>query len=120
STYAGPDLPRDGAGSITVAIDKPVAVISDRSGGVYVASFSQSRVYRISNGAVTLVAGTTYGFGGDGGLATSAQFRGVFGLALDTGGNLYIADTNNHRIRKVTATSGVIQTVAGTGTPGFD
>ena len=61
----------------------------------------------------------TAGFGGDGAAAVSAQLRSPDGVAVDGSGNLYIADTWNHRIRKVTASTGAISTVAGSGTAGF-
>jgi trimeric autotransporter adhesin len=67
-----------------------------------------------STGIVTTVAGTgTYGTGGDGGLATSAQLSNPFGIAVDASGNIYIADTDDHRIRMVTESTGIITTVAG-------
>ena len=73
-----------------------------------------------TQGVVTTVAGTGQpGFSGDGGLATTAQMNFPGGVAVDRNtNNLYIADLNNQRIRKVTA-SGIISTIAGTGTPGF-
>lgn len=67
---------------------------------------------------INLVAGTTSGFSGDGGAATSAQIAGPRDVAVDSVGNIYIADTNNHRIRKVTVDTGVITTIAGNGTAG--
>src|SRR5262245_55346505 len=116
TTYAGPELPRTGRIAATEAFDIPFAVVPDTVGGFYFSSFYQDRVYRVtSDGIVTLVAGTQYGYGGDGGLATAARLAGPFGLALDAGGNLYIADYFNSRVRKV-APNGVIQTVAGNGT----
>src|ERR1700757_3220512 len=54
----------------------------------------------------------------DGGLATSAQLGNVQGVAIDPWGNLYLSDTDNHRVRKI-STAGIITTVAGTGAPGF-
>src|ERR1019366_2232004 len=68
---------------------------------------------------ITTVAGGNdiLGFEGDGGLATAAQLRGPAGVAVDAAGNLFIADTANNRIRKVSA-SGIITTVAGNGTAG--
>ena len=71
------------------------------------------------DGVISTVAGTgTVGYSGDGGPAIQAQFRDVAGAAVDGGGNLYIADSGNHRIRKVTP-GGIITTVAGSGTYGY-
>jgi uncharacterized protein (TIGR03437 family) len=68
---------------------------------------------------ISTVAGTgTAGYSGDGGLATNATLAGAVGVAVDTAGNLFIADQNNNRIRKV-ATTGIITTVAGTGASGY-
>jgi sugar lactone lactonase YvrE len=70
---------------------------------------------------ITTVAGTgTAGYNGDGILATTAQFNGVQGLALDPAGNIYAADISNNRIRKITISTGVISTIAGTGTAGYN
>ncbi len=120
TTYVGPTgLPINGAAAITQVIDKTLSVTPDGAGGVYFVS-SQNRVYQVTAaGALILTAGIgTYGFNGDGGPATLAQLGGPQGLAIDSTGNLYIADTGNHRIRKVT-TAGVISTVAGGGVAGF-
>jgi len=69
---------------------------------------------------ITTVAGDgTQGFSGDGGLAIYAQLDEPWGIAVDTSGNIYIADQNNNRIRKVTASTGVISTIAGTGTASY-
>ena len=65
-----------------------------------------------------LVGGGKHGFAGDGGSASSALLADAAGLALDAAGNLYIADSSNHRVRKVSA-DGVIQTLGGTGEFGF-
>ncbi len=68
---------------------------------------------------ITTVAGNgTPGFSGDGGRATSAELNSPFGVAFDNTGNLYISDTNNHRIRKMD-TRGIITTVVGNGAPGI-
>ena len=70
-------------------------------------------------GDISTVAGTgASGFSGDGGPATSAELSSPFGVAVDSSGNLFIADQVNHRIRKVDASTGLISTVAGTGTAG--
>jgi len=120
STYAGPAAPVAGAQAITQALDAPYAVVADGQGGVYVASLSLNRVlYVQSDGRLTIVAGTgTPGFSGDGGPATEAQLNEPRGLAVDASGNIYISDTQNHRVRRVTP-NGIINTIAGTGTPGF-
>ena len=69
---------------------------------------------------ITTVAGGGTGGLGDGGLATAATIGYTGGLAVDRSGNIYIADANNQRVRKVDATTGIITTIAGTGTPGYN
>ena len=92
----------------------------DTQGHLFVAEYSGHRIRKITpQGVVTTVAGTgTNSFGGDNGLAVAAQLSNPQGVAVDGAGNLYIADTGNHRIRKVD-TQGVITTLAGTGTGSF-
>ena len=69
---------------------------------------------------ITTIAGTgTSGFSGDGGLATSAKLSNPLGTCIDSAGNVYILDSSNNRIRKITVSSGNISTIAGTGTAGF-
>ena len=90
----------------------------DSAGNLYIADHDNNRIRKVSNGVITTIAGGDgNGFSGDGGLATSAYLYGPGGVAVDFAGNLYIADTGNQRIRKVT--NGVITTVAGSGTAGF-
>jgi uncharacterized protein (TIGR03437 family) len=90
----------------------------DSSGDLYFADGGNNRIRRVTNGVITTVAGNgTRGFSGDNGPATSAGLFDPSGLAVDSVGNLYFADSGNNRIRKVT--NGVITTVAGNGTPGF-
>jgi len=98
-----------------------VSLISDSGGNLYAADYFDCVVGRISSaGAVSVVAGVqgVCGYNGDGIQATQAQLNSPWGLALDSKGNLYIADALNNRVRVVN-TSGVISTVAGTGTCGF-
>jgi uncharacterized repeat protein (TIGR01451 family) len=118
TTYAGPSPPLDGGLAIQYALDRPSAVASDGAGGFYVAS--NLSVYRVTaDGRIRTVAGNgKYGDSGDGGRATSAQLSNPGSIAVDTAGNIYIADTGNNRIRKVTL-DGLIQTVAGDGSYGF-
>jgi beta-lactamase regulating signal transducer with metallopeptidase domain len=112
-TYVGPRFPVDGALATTQSSINPTLVALDGVGGFYFSSSGQHRIYHVAaNGRIRLVAGTGIaGYGGDGGPAASAQLNHPAGLALDSAGNLYIADSVNHRIRKVTA-AGVIATVA--------
>jgi len=122
TTYAGGVLPVDGASAITQNLDLPQSVASDGAGGFYFtnAGTFHHRVYHVvADGTLTAVAGTGIsGFSGDGGRATAAQLNFPSGVAVDASGNLFIADTYNYRIRKVTP-DGVISTVAGNGTGGF-
>jgi uncharacterized protein (TIGR03437 family) len=98
----------------------PVGGAVDASGNVYVADLNNNVVRKVSpSGSVSTAAGTgAAGFSGDGGAATSALLNGPQGVAVDATGNLYIADSGNHRIRMVTP-SGTITTIAGNGLPGF-
>src|ERR1035441_1336449 len=117
STFAGGGLPVNIPGT-SASLDLACCVAADRAGNVFFVV--QNTVLRMdaTTGVLTLVAGNqTTGFSGDNGPATSAQLYYPQGLAVDSAGNLYIADTNNNRIRKVS--NGVITTVAGNGTPGF-
>jgi len=115
-----PYLPVNGAQAITQGIDGSGAVAADGAGGFYVSSEFQNRIYRVAaNGSLSLTAGLgTSGFSGDGGPATTAQLRLPDGVTVDSAGNLYIADKENNRIRKIT-NAGIISTVAGNGTRGF-
>ncbi len=93
---------------------------ADGAGNLFIADRFNHRIRKVdSAGVITTVAGTgDYGFSGDGGPAVQAQLTQPRGVALDGAGNLFIADTINHRIRKVDA-AGVITTVGGTGDYGF-
>ena len=92
----------------------PTNVISDAAGNLYVSETTAHVVRKISaRGQLFTIAGTaTQGFDGDGGPATAALLDSPLGLALGNG-QLYIADSHNHRVRKVDLTSGIITTVAG-------
>ncbi len=111
------------AGPATSAqLNLPTALALDSTGNLYLADTGNHRIRRISatTGIITTFAGTgTQGFSGDAGPATSASIDSPTGLALDSANNLYLADTHNHRIRRIDATTGLITTIAGTGTPGF-
>jgi sugar lactone lactonase YvrE/Tol biopolymer transport system component len=98
----------------------PFGVAVDAQGNVFVASDTSNQILKIApGGAVTTVAGTgTAGYNGDNIAATAAKLNSPIGVAVDAQGNLYIAEENGHRVRKVTP-AGIITTVAGTGTFGF-
>jgi large repetitive protein len=123
--YAGngnPGANGDGCSATTAELDPVFSLASDTAGNLYIADFESNRIRRIDHatGIITTVAGNgTKGFSGDSGQATSAELNAPYGVALDTAGNLYIADTENFRIRKVVLATGIITTVAGTGTLGF-
>jgi uncharacterized protein (TIGR03437 family) len=93
-------------------LNAPRNVAVDASGNVYISDFSAHRVYELApGGTLTVIAGTgVAGYAGDGGPANAAQLAFPAGLALDSQGSLYIGDTQNHAIRKVT--QGVITTFA--------
>jgi trimeric autotransporter adhesin len=111
----------DNGPATSAQLNDPRNVTVDSSGNLYIADAGNARIRKVSNGVITTIAGNgTYGFSGDNGPATSAQLSGRFeglGIAVDSKGNLYIADFDNSRVRKVS--SGVITTVAGNGTQGF-
>src|SRR5262249_9107285 len=100
--------------------DQPFGVAIDLAGNTFVADTYNHVVRRIStNGTITTFAGTgTAGYNGDNRSAASAQLNRPIGLAVDGAGNLYIGDTANARIRKVTPSGSNITTVAGNGTFG--
>ncbi len=118
STYAGGAPPPTPTLSIDQAIGNASSLASDYAGNVYFVSFNC--VFRLDgSGVITRVAGISPpGYSGDGGPAIDAQLSRPGGIAPDTAGNLFIADIDNHRIRKVSA-DGIITTVAGNGVPGF-
>ncbi len=110
----------DGGPATQATLNTPASIAIDTSGNVYVADAFNHRVRKIApDGVITAFAGTGQaGADGDGAQARDAQLRSPLGVAVDGAGNLYIADTYNHRIRKV-STDGIISTIAGTGNSGF-
>ena len=103
----------DGGPAVSAQLSYPAGIAVTSAGALYIADTGNNRVRKVSGGIITTVAGNGQsGYGGDGGQATSAKLYMPTGLALDSSGNLYIADTNNNVVRKV-ATTGVISTFAG-------
>jgi sugar lactone lactonase YvrE len=112
-SYTGDRGPATAAG-----LDGPAGLSLDSSGNLYFADSFNHSIRKVANGVITTVAGNgTIGFAGDNGLAINAQLDLPTGVAADSAGSLYIADSQNDRIRKVA--NGVISTVAGNGTTGF-
>ena len=118
TTYNGDDID-----ATTAAINTPEGVGVDGLGNIYIADTANHRLRKVtvSTGKITTVAGTgTPGTGKDGILATTSNLFRPASVAVDVEGNIYIADSANHRIRKVSASTGLISTVAGTGTRSYN
>lgn len=128
STVAGLGLDTfsgDGGPAVNAQLNAPTG-LTITNGNIYVADLSNHRVRKIdlNTGIITSIAGNgtasfNSGYSGDNGLAVNAQINNPTDVALDKQGNVYIADVFNHCIRKITASTGIITTIAGNGTPGF-
>jgi trimeric autotransporter adhesin len=111
----------DGGPATAAQLYHPYGLATDAAGNLFIGDFGNNRVRRVSPAGIisTVAGGGSPADGlGDGGQATDARLDGVPGLVVDPGGNLFIADNRNGRVRKVSA-SGIISTVAGTAQPGF-
>jgi sugar lactone lactonase YvrE len=110
----------DGGPATQATLSRPVGLAVDFFGSIYIADVDNSRIRKVDlTGRITTIAGSeTEGFSGDGGPASRAELSRPRDVAVDGLGNLYIADTNNNRIRRVDL-NGIISTVAGNGEPGF-
>ena len=116
----------DGGPATAASLNHPQDLATDAAGNLYIADIFNHRIRKIdTDGIITTIAGTGPiwfdggGYSGDGGPAVRAYLRRPSNVAVDGYGNVYIADNNNHRIRKVD-TAGIITTIAGTGPIGFD
>jgi trimeric autotransporter adhesin len=109
----------NGGLAVNAGVLNPISVALDAAGDVYIGEFGGDVRKVTPDGIINRIAGIGIGgYAGDNGPALSAQLNEPYGLAVDSAGNLYIADTANNRIRKVDP-SGVITTIAGTGQQGF-
>jgi sugar lactone lactonase YvrE len=110
----------DGGSAVLAGINHPFGVALDGAGNLYIADTGNQRVRMVSaaTGIITTIAGTgVHGYSGDGGPATKAEFYNPEGLAVDSAGNVYIAEEFNNVVRKITAGTGIISTIAGTDGP---
>ena len=109
----------DGIAATSASLS-PGYMCIDASGNLYVSTGNKIREINAATGIITTIAGTgAAGYSGDGGLATSAMINGPMGICIDAAGNIYIVDQSNNRIRKVTAATGIITTIAGTSAAGY-
>jgi len=124
TTFAGTGVGGDtgDGGPATAAKCLPMAIAADAAGNVYIADYQNNKIRKVNtSGIITTIAGTGFGglYGdGDGGAATAAKLNTPRGIAVDAAGNVYIAEELNHAVRKI-STSGIITTIAGTGTYGY-
>lgn len=124
TTYAGNGaggFSGDGGQATAAMLDAPLKSAMDPSGNLYIADAYNNRIRKVTPaGIITTYAGNgVAGFSGDGGQATAAKLDWTFGVGTDGSGNVYACDFSNNRIRLI-KTSGVISTIAGNGTPGFN
>jgi hypothetical protein len=110
----------DGGAATNATLNFPAGVAVDAFGNLFIADTDNNRIRMVgTNGVIITVAGKTAGgYSGDGGPATNANLNQPSGVAVDSFGNLFIADSNNRRVREV-AINGIISTVAGTGGAGY-
>jgi DNA-binding CsgD family transcriptional regulator/streptogramin lyase len=125
STYAGtgqPGFSNDGGSAAGAQLNSPVGLALDAKGNLYIADQGNNRIRKVdaATGTISTVAGSSdlYAYGGDGGLAVRAHLSLPAAVAVDASDQLYIADTGNNRIRRISR-DGRIDTIAGTGAAGY-
>jgi uncharacterized repeat protein (TIGR03803 family) len=112
----------DGGPATAAELDAPGDAVTDNSGNIYIADLGNNAIREVlhSNGYIYTIAGNgTGGYTGDGGPATAAEINAPSGVAVDSSGNIYIADSFNSVIREINHSTGKISTVAGNGTTGY-
>lgn len=112
----------DAKPATAAALNSPWNVVVGADGSFYIADLTNNRIRRVDTaGLISTVAGTAQrGFSGDGGPATSAMLNNPASMVLDVAGNLFIADSGNNRVRKVSVATGVISTISGTDSESMD
>lgn len=112
----------DGGNALYANLSHTEGIAADAWGNILVADMGNNRIRRIHNTTLNIstAAGTgVAGYSGDGGPATAAMINAPFGVCTDNPGNIYFADRDNNRVRKINVSTGIITTVAGTGTAGY-
>ncbi|NDC41111.1 MAG: T9SS C-terminal target domain-containing protein [Chitinophagia bacterium] len=111
----------DGGPASAAKLNNPYGVAADTAGNVYITDCDNNRIRKVArNGIISTIAGTgTSGYSGDGGQATAAKITLPRGITIDPAGNIVFSDRGNCAIRKINLSTGVITTIAGSGTPGF-
>lgn len=111
----------DSSSAISSELFDPEGIAVDFAGNLYIADSQNSRIRKVNtNGIISTIAGTgVAGYSGDGGFAVNAEVAYPFGMAVDTSGNIYFSDVGDLVIRKIAKSTGVINTIAGTGNFGY-
>ena len=111
----------DGIAATAAQLNFPRGIEGDEDGNLFIADYYNNRIRKIdANGIITTIAGTgSDEYSGDGGMGTAASLNAPRDVTLDYFGNIYIADSHNHRIRQIDAQTGIISTFGGMGTPDF-
>jgi sugar lactone lactonase YvrE len=126
STIAGTGIAGyngDGIAATTAQINGPCGIIFDNAGNTYIAEYGGARVRKITigSGLISTIAGTgTFGYNGDGIAATTAQLAGCAYIKFDAAENMFIGEGSNQRVRQIIKSTGIINTIAGTGTAGYN
>ncbi len=113
----------DGIAATTAQINGPCGIIFDNVGNIYIAEYGGARVRKINigTGNISTIAGTgSFGYNGDGILATAAQLSGCAYIKFDAAENMFIGEGSNQRVREIIKSTGIITTIAGTGTQGYN
>jgi DNA-binding beta-propeller fold protein YncE len=112
----------DGGPAVLAQLNGPFDVGFDPAGNLYFSDTFNHRIRRVDgrSGVITTVAGNgAAGYAGDGGPAVAAAFNEPYGIAVDRGGNIYVADRHNHCVRRIDAAAGIVTTFTGNGKSGY-